>query len=199
MNVYSFDRLTGEFLCVADAFAHPARPDEFLMPAFSTEIAPPDTIENQCAVWSGEDWRIVADHRGETWFMDQQPVIVTSLGDPSADGLVPDRVIPAAERRNAHRQALAQLEMTARSFVVSPGNLRLLQIKAGLAAEKVTIDAKGKTIDKRTEADRDAAADIARVSARYTEIALHFAEQEAALDDLPDADLENWKPLAFPA
>lgn len=67
---------------------------EFLAPAFTTEIAPPDVPRGSVAIWNGTVWDVVADHRGETWWFGEQPVAITDLSDPVAVGLAKERPIP---------------------------------------------------------------------------------------------------------
>jgi hypothetical protein len=57
MIVYSFDPTNMEFIGVADAFESPLEPGVFLLPANSTEVAPPD-FDNvtQICTFNGADW-----------------------------------------------------------------------------------------------------------------------------------------------
>lgn len=62
---------------------------EFVVPADAVEVRPPSTKKNEAAVFDrvSGTWRVVADHRGETWYALDRPVVVSVLGSPSAAGL----------------------------------------------------------------------------------------------------------------
>ena len=64
MKVYNYDKDSKEFLFVSDAQKHPKRSGEFIFPKNSTTIMPPETEENQAAVFNGVYWDIVPDYRG---------------------------------------------------------------------------------------------------------------------------------------
>lgn len=97
-RVYLYDAHTGEFTGIWDAQASPLEPGKFIEPVYSVEDAPPPVNEHQAAVREGGAWVVVADHRGEVWFMaDRTPVEVTALGDPAALGYSatePERPFP---------------------------------------------------------------------------------------------------------
>lgn len=83
MTVYSYDATSGIFTVASD---------EYLMqglglPANSTIIAPPDVAAGSIAVWRGENWQEVSDHRGETVYSiaDGSPLVITQTGDYPAD------------------------------------------------------------------------------------------------------------------
>jgi hypothetical protein len=59
MIVYSFDPTSMEFVGVTDAFESPLEPGVFLLPANSTEVAPPDfdNVTQFCA-FNGTDWTL---------------------------------------------------------------------------------------------------------------------------------------------
>lgn len=98
---------------------------EFLIPAFTTDIKPPDAPRGSRAVWNGEAWDIVADHRGERWWQGDRPVFIETLGDPSAAGLTKDRPEPpappppdpVATKRSELSAKLNEVTMIGSSFV----------------------------------------------------------------------------------
>ncbi|PKR50754.1 DUF4376 domain-containing protein [Thalassospira marina] len=70
MKIYTYSPRNGVFLGAAIAQKNPMRADEFLMPAWATDIAPPDAVVDMVAVYdaANQSWSLVADHRGETVF-----------------------------------------------------------------------------------------------------------------------------------
>lgn len=53
------------------------------LPAYSTDIAPPDTGKNQVAVFSGDEWSVVPDYRGQTFYRksDRKEIIIQDIGE----------------------------------------------------------------------------------------------------------------------
>lgn len=97
-TLYAFDPQTKEYrgtaspdICMASLGRDVL---EFLAPAFTTEIAPPDVPRGSVAVWNGTVWTLVADHRGEVWWLGEQPVTITDLSDPVAAGLTKEKPVP---------------------------------------------------------------------------------------------------------
>ncbi|WP_085592168.1 DUF4376 domain-containing protein [Thalassospira sp. MCCC 1A01428] len=68
MKIYNYSPRNGVFLGTAIAQKNPMHEGEFLMPAWATDIAPPDPVAGMVAVYDsdGATWSLVADHRGET-------------------------------------------------------------------------------------------------------------------------------------
>ncbi len=62
MTNYFYDGKTREYLRSAPAQLHP-RTGEALPALLATHTAPPEMEEKQAAVWNGEAWEIVEDHR----------------------------------------------------------------------------------------------------------------------------------------
>lgn len=62
MTNYFYDAKTHEYLKSAPAQLHP-RTGEPLPALLSTHTPPPETGEKEKAVWSGEAWEVVEDHR----------------------------------------------------------------------------------------------------------------------------------------
>ncbi|MFJ3316107.1 tail fiber assembly protein [Herbaspirillum huttiense] len=60
MQIYNFHPKTFVLLGLGDADQDPLNPGNWLLPAFSTEIAPPDATEGQRAIFSIDDqvWRL---------------------------------------------------------------------------------------------------------------------------------------------
>lgn len=87
MDIYFFDQITGEFLGGGKADLNPMASDSapevdrFFMPEFATPTAPPEAPEGQKARWTDDAWELVADHRGQDYYLpDGSHHIITELG-----------------------------------------------------------------------------------------------------------------------
>lgn len=67
-TVYNYNPDTGEYLGPETAHESPMEPGVYLLPAHSTETAPPEAGEHQAAVYRNGAWLLTDDHRGETWY-----------------------------------------------------------------------------------------------------------------------------------
>lgn len=110
MNTRTVFQLGVDGVCLgaATAYESPLESGLFHVPAGCVEIAPPFLQAGQAAVWSDNSWRIVADHRGETWFRGRVPVTIDFAGDPSEQGLTscpPTQTL--AEMRSAKLAAIS--------------------------------------------------------------------------------------------
>lgn len=101
--VYSYDRDTGEYRGEAVAHENPRRPGSYLLPAFSTETAPPGTGEHEAAVYRDGAWSVVPDWRGhEYWLADGSRHEITELGVEPPAGALSEPPPPTAERLCAY-------------------------------------------------------------------------------------------------
>lgn len=89
-NVYHYRPDTGELTGMGFADPSPLEPGEWLIPANSTQTVPPDVPARHAAIFSDGAWNITEDFRGETWWKDGEPFIITILGDPTPEGFSPD-------------------------------------------------------------------------------------------------------------
>jgi hypothetical protein len=87
MKLYNYSASTGEYLGKSEAQLDPlesikAGTDVFLNLATATLIAPPEAGANQKAVWQGEQWSLVDDYRGQTYYNREngQPATIAELG-----------------------------------------------------------------------------------------------------------------------
>lgn len=62
---YSFNTEEKTFVGKYPAIKNPRRQTEYLLPAQATFKEPPETQENEVAIWNGSDWVIEADYRGQ--------------------------------------------------------------------------------------------------------------------------------------
>jgi len=61
---YSYNTEEKSFSGKFPALKNPRRQNEYLLPAMATFIEPPETKENEIAIWNGENWEIEPDFRG---------------------------------------------------------------------------------------------------------------------------------------
>lgn len=81
MKIHNYSKTTGEYLNTAPADESPLEPGVFIVPAFSTDIAPPEARPLFKAIFADGKWSVVADHRGEVWFDAQrQKHEISNLG-----------------------------------------------------------------------------------------------------------------------
>lgn len=85
MRIYSFDKLTGEYVGDTVAVQNPGFGEEgqseFLFPAQTTEIPPPSTTANQTACFASDKWEVVSDYRGSVGYtVDGGEVQINELG-----------------------------------------------------------------------------------------------------------------------
>lgn len=103
-TVYSYDRATGEYLGEAVAQPNPRRPGAYLLPAFSTETAPPAAGEHEAAVYREGAWSIVPDWRGHIyWLADGSRHEITELGVEPPDEALDEPPLPSLEEAKAQR------------------------------------------------------------------------------------------------
>lgn len=53
---FNFDPVTGRFTFATVPDTHPLRPGQYLFPAFSTDIPPPDEVEGFYRAFIGGEW-----------------------------------------------------------------------------------------------------------------------------------------------
>lgn len=94
MDAYNYDYKTGEFLGISEADVDQLDPTNFLFPAFSTPIAPPQVTEGNVAVYANGSWEQHMDRRGQVWWnAEGHPVEIDFIGDPAAEGLLSEKPI----------------------------------------------------------------------------------------------------------
>lgn len=122
MQIWTYDRKTGELIGQQTADADPLTPESFLFPAFSTVTPPPAIEAGQIARWTGATWEMVPDHRGETWYggeSGREPFTVTEIGTP-VDLMPTPTAVPLSEAKGARiAEAWATMQTRVQSGVVS--------------------------------------------------------------------------------
>lgn len=102
-TLYHYDRDTGEYRGSSIARESPLEPGVLMVPANATTSAPPSPGPKQAAVWQGGAWSLVADHRGETWWLSHAAsYVVQDLGTPAGSETQPAPPPPTAEELAAY-------------------------------------------------------------------------------------------------
>ncbi len=121
MKYYSFHRKTGEFIKARTPQRDPLESesagfDIFVQPGiFECTEPPPKTKKNQVAVWVDNAWQIVADHRGEDWWIDhEQKECINTIGDPVSMGFAKKRPTPLPTNTNINVERDSRLEVGVR-------------------------------------------------------------------------------------
>lgn len=76
----------GVYIGPAVAFESPLEPNVFHVPASCIQVEPPATTAGEIAIWSDGAWSLAPDHRGETWYLEGDKVVIDFVGDPSEQG-----------------------------------------------------------------------------------------------------------------
>ena len=123
--LYVHHPVTSEYLGTCAADPSPLEPGVWLHPANTTDQEPPETGENEAAVWDGSAWQVVFDHRGATYYTrDGKQHEIDTLGmvppddaldsPPELDDLLTDEEkteIQAIAVRAARDQRLADADV----------------------------------------------------------------------------------------
>lgn len=129
MKIYNYHPVTGEYLSATVADESPLEEGILLIPAFATDVSPPQTRPLFASVFANGKWIEVADHRGEVWFdalrnqhditdlgVIPDPAWVTTLPSPTSEKLSAD----ARSRRDALMASTAwRYERHARELRIS--------------------------------------------------------------------------------
>lgn len=81
ITIYNYSSVTGEYLDSSIADESPLEPNVPLLPAYSTEIAPPTAPEHKAAVFKDGGWSLEDDYRGTVyWLPDYSQHVQRDLG-----------------------------------------------------------------------------------------------------------------------
>lgn len=58
ITVYTYDPITKEYRGATQAPEDPKHPGRYLIPAFATEMEPPEPAENQKVIWDDTTWKL---------------------------------------------------------------------------------------------------------------------------------------------
>ena len=151
MKIYNYNEFTGEYLSVSQADESPLEEGVFLIPAFATELKPPEAKENEAVCFENGDWAVKPDFRGKTYFDTELKYIVII----DFIGAIPENLVnyedyqktteyiaeqakKAKEGKNAEIPAKIQEIETKKiraltDFVLSGDNTYLLRYEAQIA------------------------------------------------------------------
>jgi hypothetical protein len=87
MIIYHYNPINGEYLEQSEARESPLDPGEYLIPAHATATPPPNAAPGFAAVWIGESWETLEDHRGQTVYDRQtgRARVIDALGPVPED------------------------------------------------------------------------------------------------------------------
>jgi len=83
MVIYSYDRVTNEYINSSTADQDPKIAGNYLLPAFSTPIPPPPEISGYARCFLNGKWMQIPDYRGQTVYntTTAQPLVISELGE----------------------------------------------------------------------------------------------------------------------
>ena len=86
MIFYTYDEKTKEYIGPQNGFIDPLETKKrgenvYLFPRNATYQKPPKTEENQAVIFNGDEWEIVADYRGQTYYIGTEQHVMKELGD----------------------------------------------------------------------------------------------------------------------
>jgi len=124
MDIYHYDRISGEYKGKGKADPDPVEKHSWLVPAYATTITPPAAISGFARCFIGGAWRQMEDHRGMAIYnkADGAAAIITDIG-PIPEGytdLTPTVECPVwtdgswvvdPARRKTHARALRRLNL----------------------------------------------------------------------------------------
>lgn len=79
-NIYHYSPHTGELTGMGFPDPDPLILGNWLFPQYCTEVVPPDVPAGSVAVWQRGAWKVLEDHRGETYWLDGEKVVIEELG-----------------------------------------------------------------------------------------------------------------------
>lgn len=131
-TVYLFDEATGEYTTIYEAQESPLEPGEYITPAASTDIEPPEPLEGHARCFIEGAWQQVTDNRG-TWYTSEgEEVHLESLLDTLNPTWTRELPAPSADEQmkaavEAVRLALQNaIDIKAKGFGFSGGNALML-------------------------------------------------------------------------
>ena len=120
MIFYTYDEKTKEYTGTQNGFIDPLETKKrgenvYLFPRNATYQKPPKTEENQAVIFNGDEWEIVADYRGQTYYIGTEQHEMKELGD-LPEGATFEPVEPEKTLDELKSDKLAELSTKASSF-----------------------------------------------------------------------------------
>lgn len=86
MIFYTYDEKTKEYTGTQNGFIDPLETKKqgknvYLFPRNATYIKPPKTEENQAVIFNGDEWEVVSDYRGKTYYIGTEQHEIKELGE----------------------------------------------------------------------------------------------------------------------
>lgn len=142
MKIYHYAKDTGEYLGSSDAWPDPLEDGRFLIPAHASETAPPNTSDNEVAVFSSGSWEVLPDFRGvDYWLAYSDKHTIMEIGETVPNGAFlaepepPPTPVPTSATPAQGLMALYQLKgiteddiETAVAGIADPGERYAAQI-----------------------------------------------------------------------
>ena len=113
MKIYNHHPQTGEFLNQSEASLDPIE-QKPMVPAFATELEPPEVQDNEKAVFVDGAWQVISDYREtEYWLEDGSHTVIAELGaTPPEDALFSP---PMASLKEGAKKKVAAFSADARA------------------------------------------------------------------------------------
>ena len=120
MIFYIYDEKTKEYIGPQNGFIDPLETKKrgenvYLFPRNATYQKPPKTEENQALIFNGDEWEIVADYRGQTYYIGTEQHEMKELGD-LPDGATFEPVEPEKTLEELKEKKLDELTTAGHQF-----------------------------------------------------------------------------------
>ena len=120
MVFYTYDEKTKEYTGAQNAFIDPLETKKqgkkvYLVPANATDKKPLETKENQAVIFNSSEWEIVADYRGQIYYIGTEQHEMKELGD-LPEGATFEPVEPEKTLDELKSEKLAELTAITSKF-----------------------------------------------------------------------------------
>ena len=140
-KIYEYDKVTGEFRSETNATPHPRKPGEYLARAHATFIAPPETGDNEVAVFAENIWSIKPDFRGTTYYIRNADELIEAVTIKDLGVTVPKNAYPKMEDvPKTDVEKLASAEVRRASLLASTDWIAMRAMKTGAELPQEILD-----------------------------------------------------------
>lgn len=95
LTIYNYHPVTGEFLSIGEADKDQLVPDNWLIPAYATDIKPPKKQKGKALLFKDGKWLHVKDERGKKyWLEDGTECEIKLLGETFPSGALDKKPDP---------------------------------------------------------------------------------------------------------